>query len=120
MSKIINFKDHKDVLLIPLDKTGLSNKALNCIKKRLPVCKSLVGDLVQITEEELLEINALGKGTLDEIKRYLLSKGLELGVKIRQPRGSRQRWPGTEIYEEYSKNCQEIYLGATQRSRWSK
>ena len=41
-----------------------------------------VGDLVQCTEEELLEIKNFGRKSLNEVKRILADMGLSLGTRL--------------------------------------
>ena len=40
------------------------------------------GELVQCTEEELLEIKNFGRKSLNEVKRILADMGLSLGMKL--------------------------------------
>ena len=47
---------------------------------------SLVGDLIQRTETELLKTPNLGRKSLNEIKEVLASRGLSLGMKL-------ENWP---------------------------
>ena len=41
-----------------------------------------VGELVQCTEQELLEINNFGRKSLNEIKAILADLGLSLGMRL--------------------------------------
>jgi len=41
-----------------------------------------VGELVQCTEEELLEIKNFGRKSLNEVKRILADMGLSLGTRL--------------------------------------
>jgi DNA-directed RNA polymerase subunit alpha len=41
-----------------------------------------VGDLVQCTEEELLEIKNFGRKSLNEVKTILADMGLSLGMRL--------------------------------------
>lgn len=41
-----------------------------------------VGELVQCTEEELLEIKNFGRKSLNEVKKILADLGLSLGMRL--------------------------------------
>jgi DNA-directed RNA polymerase subunit alpha len=41
-----------------------------------------IGELVQCTEQELLEINNFGRKSLNEIKAILADLGLSLGMRL--------------------------------------
>ncbi len=67
------------ILLSLVDDLELTVRSANCLKAE---SIHYIGDLVQKTEIELLKTPNLGKKSLTEIKNVLLSKGLNLGMKI--------------------------------------
>ncbi len=68
------------ILLSLVDDLELTVRSANCLKAE---SIHYIGDLVQKTEVELLKTPNLGKKSLSEIKNVLLSKGLNLGMKIK-------------------------------------
>ncbi|MDQ7031225.1 MAG: DNA-directed RNA polymerase subunit alpha [Desulfonauticus sp.] len=62
-----------------IDELELPPRANNCLKS---VGITLVGELVQKTENELLKIKNFGRKSLDDIWRVLNTLGLEFGMKI--------------------------------------
>ncbi len=68
------------ILLSLVDDLELTVRSANCLKAE---SIHYIGDLVQKTEVELLKTPNLGKKSLSEIKNVLLSKGLTLGMKIK-------------------------------------
>jgi DNA-directed RNA polymerase subunit alpha len=77
----------------PVTDFELSVRARNCLKKMQ--IRSL-GDLLKITEAELLSYKNFGETSLQEIKAMLASKGLRLGQGIDGPMSRARR----EIYDE--------------------
>ena len=67
------------VLLRPIDDLELTVRSANCLK-----AESIyyIGDLIQMTEVELLKTPNLGKKSLTEIKEVLQSHGLMLGMRL--------------------------------------
>jgi DNA-directed RNA polymerase subunit alpha len=63
------------VLGLPLADVTFSQRVRNALQK---LGLATLGDLVQRTEEELLEIPNFGKTSLREVKEFLTSKGLNL------------------------------------------
>lgn len=77
-----NLKDNDVVdqsLLELVDNLELTVRSANCLKN-LDIY--YLGDLVQISEAELLRTPNLGKKSLNEIKALLDSRGLKLGTEI--------------------------------------
>ncbi len=68
------------ILLSLVDDLELTVRSANCLKAE---SIHYIGDLVQKTEIELLKTPNLGKKSLSEIKNVLFSKGLTLGMKIK-------------------------------------
>ena len=60
----------------------LSVRASNCLEAAKIVT---VGDLVRLTEEDLLQLRSFGKTSLNEVKRKLSEVGLSLGMDITAP-----------------------------------
>ncbi|QJC29993.1 DNA-directed RNA polymerase subunit alpha [Enterobacteriaceae endosymbiont of Plateumaris sericea] len=68
------------ILLRPVDDLELTVRSANCLKTE---SIQFIGDLVQRTEVELLKTPNLGKKSLTEIKDILASKGLSLGMRLK-------------------------------------
>ena len=62
-----------------IDELELSVRATNCLRS---ANISLVGELVQRTENDMLKTKNFGRKSLDEIKRVLLDMGLDFGIKV--------------------------------------
>lgn len=69
----------EDVLFMTLEDLDLSARSLNCLRK---ANVEYTGDLIQKTEEELLNLENFGKRSLGEIKDKLSEHGLGLGMEI--------------------------------------
>ncbi len=88
----------------PVTDFELSVRARNCLKK---MQIRTLGDLLRITEAELLSYKNFGETSLVEIKTMLASKGLRLGQGLEgQYNRARQ-----EIYEELKGKASEGVLG---------
>jgi len=66
-------------LNMPISELNLSVRASNCLESAKI---ATVGQLVQQTEDSLLQIRSFGKTSLDEVKAKLESIGLSLGMKV--------------------------------------
>lgn len=77
------------VLLQPVDDLDLTVRSANCLKAENIY---YIGDLIQLTETELLKTPNLGRKSLNEIKDILASKGLTLGSKLKS-------WPPVGIVD---------------------
>ncbi|MBN2183683.1 MAG: DNA-directed RNA polymerase subunit alpha [Sedimentisphaerales bacterium] len=64
-------------LAMPIQELELSVRASNCLESAKT---ETVGDLVKMTEADLLKIRSFGKTSLREIKRKLADIGLSLGM----------------------------------------
>ncbi len=73
-------KDFNPILLSSVDDLELTVRSANCLKTEQI---NYIGDLVQKSESDLLKTPNLGKKSLNEIKNILLSKGLKLGMKLK-------------------------------------
>ena len=63
----------------PLSELELSVRANNCLES---VKMETVGELVKMTEAELLKIRSFGRTSLREVKRKLADMGLSLGMTL--------------------------------------
>ena len=86
-SKVRN--DFDPVLLRSVDDLELTVRSANCLKAENI---NFIGDLVQKSENELLQTPNLGKKSLTEIKDVLASRSLSLGMKL-------ENWPPENIGE---------------------
>ena len=71
------------ILLRPVDELELTVRSANCLKAENIY---YIGDLIHLTENELLKTPNLGRKSLNEIKEVLASRGLTLGMKL-------ENWP---------------------------
>jgi DNA-directed RNA polymerase subunit alpha len=71
------------ILLRPVDDLELTVRSANCLKAENIY---YIGDLIRLTEVELLKTPNLGKKSLTEIKDVLASRGLSLGMRL-------ENWP---------------------------
>lgn len=92
--KNIDQVDEKDqvpqidpILLLPVDDLELSVRSSNCLKAEYI---DHIGDLVRYNEDDLLNIQLLGRKSLNEIKDALLSNGLRLGMRL-------ENWPPVNL-----------------------
>jgi DNA-directed RNA polymerase subunit alpha len=75
-------KTHKNQILeTPISDFELSVRSRNCLKK---MNIDTIGDLLNITESELLSYKNFGETSLREIKTILESKGLHLGMALEE------------------------------------
>jgi len=70
---------HTKILETPISDFELSVRSRNCLKK---MNINTIGDLLRITETELLAYKNFGETSLTEIKAMLESRGLRLGMSI--------------------------------------
>merc|ERR1712170_301066 len=76
-------------LLRKVDELELSVRSANCLKNDNII---YIGDLVQISEAEMLRTPNFGRKSLNEIKEVLAQMGLSLGMEV-------QDWPPENIEE---------------------
>ncbi|GAB7080111.1 DNA-directed RNA polymerase subunit alpha [Megalodesulfovibrio paquesii] len=81
--------DLNENLFKSIDELELSVRATNCLKS---ANISLVGELVQRTENDMLKTKNFGRKSLDEIRRVLQDMGLEFGVKVDNFEQRYQEW----------------------------
>jgi DNA-directed RNA polymerase subunit alpha len=72
-----------------IDELELSVRATNCLKS---ANISLVGELMQKTEHEMLKTKNFGKKSLEEIRRVLEDMGLSFGMKLDNFEQKYQEW----------------------------
>jgi len=78
-------EDRRNALLqTPISDFELSVRSRNCLKK---MNINVLGDLLKVTEAELLGYKNFGETSLNEIKQLLASKGLRLGQALEDSRG---------------------------------
>jgi DNA-directed RNA polymerase subunit alpha len=107
------------ILRIPITDFELSVRARNCLNKMNILT---LGDLVKLTEQELLSYKNFGETSLNEIKEILASKGLRLGMAreeaVRSIEASRRR-PGGTVSDDPSdvlnKSVSELELSIRAR-----
>jgi DNA-directed RNA polymerase subunit alpha len=63
---------------MPIEDMDLTVRSYNCLKRE---AVATVGDLVQKSEEDLLEIRNFGQKSIDEVKAKLEDMGLGLRKK---------------------------------------
>jgi DNA-directed RNA polymerase subunit alpha len=73
---------------IPVTDFDLSVRARNCLKK---MNIRTLGDLLRVSEAELLGYRNLGEATLIEIKQMLAARGLRLGQRVDERRRQSRR-----------------------------
>ncbi len=81
--------DFDPVLLRPVDDLELTVRSANCLKAENI---NFIGDLIQKSENELLQTPNLGKKSLTEIKDVLAARSLALGMKL-------ESWPPENLGE---------------------
>ncbi len=81
--------DMDEHLFMSIDELELSVRATNCLRS---ANISLVGELVQRTENDMLKTKNFGRKSLDEIKNVLLNMGLDFGLKIDNFDKKYQEW----------------------------
>ncbi len=69
-------------LNMSLAELKLSVRASNCLESE---GINTVRDLVQLTEDQLLEVRNFGDTTLNEVRDRLLEMGLRLGMRVQRP-----------------------------------
>lgn len=72
-----------------IDDLELSVRATNCLRS---ANISLVGELVQRSEAEMLKTKNFGRKSLDEIKSVLLDMGLDFGMRVDNFEKKYQEW----------------------------
>jgi DNA-directed RNA polymerase subunit alpha len=81
--------DLNENLFKGIDELELSVRATNCLKS---ANITLVGELVQKSENEMLKTKNFGRKSLDEIKRVLSDMNLDFGMKVDGFEKKYQEW----------------------------
>ena len=68
-----------EIFLRPVEKLSLSMRTFHGLQN---ADIKYEGELVQCTEQELLEINNFGRQSINEIKATLADLGLSLGMRL--------------------------------------
>jgi DNA-directed RNA polymerase subunit alpha len=80
-----------ETLGMDIEELELSNRALNCLKKGRSkrtgdkISIQTVGDLVQRTEKEMLDIENFGRKSLEELRKVLEDMNLTFGMDVVGP-----------------------------------
>ncbi len=86
---IERFQEKRSALFdVPIADFELSVRARNCLQS---MGINTLGDLLRVTEEQLLAYKNFGETSLDEIKNLLDSKNLRLGQALEEERKVRQQ-----------------------------
>ncbi len=107
-------KDRKNKILeTPISDFELSVRSRNCLRK---MNINTLGDLLQITEAELLSYKNFGETSLQEIKEILASKNLQLGMHKDQGKGHGKKGTSEKKYEgDLAKTVDELNLSVRAR-----
>jgi len=82
-------EDRRNAILdIPVTDFELSVRSRNCLKK---INVRSIGDLLKVTEAELLGYKNFGETSLSEIKALLASRGLRLGQAVEESKAPARR-----------------------------
>ncbi len=94
----------KALLDTPVTDFELSVRARTCLKK---MNIRVLGDLLRITEAELMSYKNFGESSLDEIKEMLSARGMRLGQGLEDAHRQARR----ALMEQYKGTGQEQVLG---------
>jgi DNA-directed RNA polymerase subunit alpha len=99
--------EKRNVLLeTPVTDFELSVRARNCLKK---MNIRTLGDLLKITEAELLGYKNFGETSLEEIKQMLTNKGLRLGQGLEEQQSAARK----DLLKSVAGNVSEAVLNKT-------
>ncbi len=96
---------HNKILEIPISDFELSVRSRNCLKK---MNIRTLGDLLRVTESELLAYKNFGETSLQEIKIILTSKSLRLGQMLEETKKVRSNKDNDQVREETPEVDQEV------------
>jgi len=105
------------ILETPISDFELSVRSRNCLK-RMNI--NTVGDLLNITEIELLSYKNFGETSLAEVKTILDSKGMRLGMALEEKQSlAAETAEGTGVQHEYegllNKSVEDLKLSVRSR-----
>ena len=69
----------EDILFTKIEELDFSARSLNCLEK---ASIKYLGDLIQLNEEDLLNLENFGKRSLNEVRDVIASFNLRLGEDI--------------------------------------
>lgn len=113
-----NREQHSAILETPVTDFELSVRSRNCLKK---MSINRLGDLLRVTETELLAYKNFGETSLNEIKAMLSQKNLRLGQAIDEGQppmptfSARREPPAGAPPEVLSKSVSELELSVRSR-----
>ena len=90
----------EDVLFTRVEELDFSARSLNCLEK---ANIKYLGDLIQLSEEDLLNLENFGKRSLNEVRDVVSSFNLKLGEEINK-----------DLYYEQRKTKEDIINGEIQ------
>jgi DNA-directed RNA polymerase subunit alpha len=110
-------KDRKSKLLeVPISDFELSVRSRNCLKK---MKIETIGDLLHISESELLSYKNFGETSLREIKTILEPRGLRLGMALEEKKPASDTADEVEFEDEdagiLSKSVDDLQLSVRSR-----
>ena len=103
------------ILETPISDFELSVRSRNCLRK---MNIRTIGDLLNITEAELLSYKNFGETSLREIKGILDQKSLHLGMAIEDKQFQAENPPGAEVVENQgllNKPVEDLQLSVRSR-----
>jgi DNA-directed RNA polymerase subunit alpha len=103
------------ILETPISDFELSVRSRNCLRK---MNIRTLGDLLNITEAELLSYKNFGETSLREIKVILEQKGLHLGMALEDKQFQADTTPGVETVEDQgllNKSVDDLQLSVRSR-----
>ena len=103
---------HHQTLEIPISDFELSVRSRNCLKK---MNIHTIGDLLNISEVELLSYKNFGETSLTEIKQILDQKNLTLGMSLEENNTAPDVEIEGENQELMNMNCQDMELSVRAR-----
>ena len=97
------------VLEIPVTDFELSVRSRNCLKK---MGLHTLGNLLKVTEQDLLRYKNFGETSLREVRAILAQKGLRLGQMVEEPNAKHDRTAdaGSEDSETASAGARNVLL----------
>jgi DNA-directed RNA polymerase subunit alpha len=96
--EIAKTNDRKSkVLEIPITDFELSVRSRNCLEK---MKIAVLGDLLKVTEQDLLSFKNFGETSLNEIKGILASKGLRLGQALEEEEKEKEQEESADVEDK--------------------
>jgi DNA-directed RNA polymerase subunit alpha len=93
----------------PIEELELSVRAYNCLK-RAGITK--IGQILEMTEEDLLNVRNFGQKSLDELREKLAVHGYLQSSRLAQTAGMGAELVGAEKPEEYEEEEETLAAGA--------